>query len=404
MALTDISIRNAKPAEKPRKLSDGGGLYLEVRPNGGRWWRLKYRIADKEKLLSLGVYPDVSLSLARERREEARKLLAQGIDPSAQRKAAKEAGKELAANSFERIAREWYEKNRPSWVASHGDKIIRRLELYVFPHIGKNPVAGITAPMVLEALRRIEEAGKLETAHRTKSNISQVMRYAIATGRAERDPCPDLRGALRSPQCKHMAAILDPIEIGGLLRAIDGYNGTFAVKCALKLSPLLFCRPGELRQAEWGQIDLEAGEWRYTASKTKTAHLVPLASQAIAILKELQPITGHGKYVFPCARGGDRPMSSAAINAALQRMGYDTKTEITGHGFRAMARTLLAEELDQPPEVIEAQLAHRVPDGLGQAYNRTRFIKQRRLMMQKWADHLDRLKTGAQIIAIPQAA
>lgn len=393
MALTDIAVRNAKPGSKPIRLFDGGGLYVEISPAGGKLWRLKYRVEGKEKRLALGIYPDVSLKDARDRRDEARKLLAQGVDPGENKKAVKAAKVERAANSFEVVAREWFAKNRHSWVPSHADKIIARLERDVFPWLGNRPVSEISAPVVLDVLRRIEKRGTLDTAHRAKSDISRVMRYAIATTRAERDPCPDLRDALPPTRENNFPAITDPDEVGKLLRAIDAFRGTFVVKCALLLAPLLFVRPGELRRAEWSGFDLEKAEWRYTVTKTRTEHLVPLATQAVAILRELHPLTGRRRYVFP-GRDPQKAMSEAAVNAALRRMGYDTKTEITGHGFRAMARTILHEELHIAPEVIEHQLAHKVPDTLGTAYNRTKFLKERKAMMQLWADYLDELKAG----------
>lgn len=399
MPLSDTAIRSAKPADKPYKLPDEKGLFLLIQPNGSKYWRQKYRYDGKEKLLSFGVYPDVGLKDARLKRDAARKMLADGIDPSEHRKASKAAKAERSANSFEVIGREWFEKNRPTWAASHADKIIRRLENDVFPWIGGKAIAEITAPDVLAVLRRIEGRGTLDTAHRASGNCSQIFRYAIATGRAERDPCPDLRGALPPARGSNFAAITDPTKVGELLRSMDAFSGTFVVKSALILAPLLFVRPGELRKAEWTGIDLEKAEWRYFVTKTKTEHSVPLASQAVAILKELHPLTGHGRYVFP-GRDPQRPMSEAAVNAALRRLGYDTKTEITGHGFRAMARTILHEELHQKPEVIEHQLAHSVSDSLGTAYNRTKFLKERKAMMQLWADYLDKLKAGAEVIQL----
>lgn len=403
MPLSDTTIRTAKPSEKTQKLFDGGGLYLEVAPSGGKWWRLKYRFGGKEKRISLGVYPDVTLKDARERRDNARKLLANDIDPGENRKVQKAANVERAANSFEVIAREWFAKNRQSWAASHADKIIARLENDVFPWLGGKAIAEITAPDVLSVLRRIESRGTIDTAHRAKGNISQVMRYAIATGKAERDPCPDLRGALPPLRHDNFASITEPAKVAELLRAMDAFGGTFVVKSALLLAPLLFVRPGELRKALWADIDLDKAEWRYFVTKTKTEHSVPLASQAVAILKDLHALTGHAANVFP-GRDPQKPMSEAAINAALRRMGYDTKTEITGHGFRAMARTILHEELHQKPEVIEHQLAHKVPDSLGTAYNRTKFLKERKAMMQLWADYLDKLKAGAEVITLHGSA
>jgi integrase len=400
MALTDTAIRTAKPEKKAKKIADGGGLYLLLNTNGSRWWRFDYRFAEKRKTLSMGVYPDVTLAEARQRREQARKLLANGVDPSEHKKAQKAASQVRAANSFEVIAREWFEKHRDTWASTHSEKIIRRLEKDVFPWLGGRPVAEITAPEILTVLRRIEGRGTLDTAHRAGGNCSQVFRYAIATGRAERDPVPDLRGALPPARGKNFAALTDPAKVGELLRAMDAFNGTLPVQCALRLAPLLFVRPGELRQAQWADIDFDKAEWRYFVTKTKTEHLVPLSRQAIAILRDLQPLSGAGRFIFPGGRDPKRAMSEAAINAALRRMGYDTKTEITGHGFRAMARTILAEELHQRPEVIEHQLAHAVPDALGTAYNRTKFLKERRAMMQLWADYLDKLKAGADVVPL----
>jgi integrase len=397
--LTDPAIKKAKPEEKPHKLSDSGGLFILIAPSGGKLWRMKYRFGGREKLLSFGSYPHLGLARARQLRDEAKRLLADGIDPGELKKATKTQKVERAANSFEVIAREWYAKHAPGWAASHGDKILRRLERDVFPWIGGKPIAELTAPEVLAVVRRIEARGALETAHRAQANCGQVLRYAVATGRATSDPTRDLRGALPPVRPTNFAAIIEPLAVGELLRAIDGFKGSLQVACALRLSPLLFVRPGELRTAKWADIDLDAAEWRYIASKTKTEHIVPLAAQAVAILRELQPLLGHHAHVFP-GRDPKKPMSEAAINAALRRMGYDTKTEITGHGFRAMARTIIHEELGVRPEVIEHQLAHRVPDTLGTAYNRTKFLKERRAMMTAWADYLDKLKAEADVIPI----
>jgi integrase len=405
MPLTDTAIRNAKPGDKARKMFDGGGLYLEVAPSGGKWWRLKYRFGGKEKRLSLGVYPDISLKKARERRDEARKLLANEIDPSENRKAKKAAKVERAANSFEILAREWYAKHSPNWSANHSDRIIRRLERDIFPWIGGKPIADIAAPQLLEVIRRIEQRGALETAHRALGNCGQVFRYAVATGRAERDPSGDLRGALPPVKGTHFAAATEPGKVAEILRVLDGYEGTLPVRCALRLAPLVFVRPGELRHAEWADIDLEAGEWRFTVTKTDTRHIVPLSIQAVEILRELHPLTGRGRYVFPSARSpkGDRPMSDNAILAAMRRMGI-SKEEMSGHGFRAMARTILDEVLGFRPDYIEHQLAHAVRDPNGRAYNRTSHLPERSKMMQEWADYLDRLKVGAEIIPINQSA
>jgi len=408
MALTDTAIKAAKPADKPVKMTDGDGLYLLIHPNGGKWWRFDYRFDGKRKTLSMGVYPEVSLRDARDRRDDARRKIANQIDPGEHRKANKNARADAVANSFETVAREWFSKMLATWTPDHADKIIKRLERDVFPWMGDKPIADLTAPAVLTTIRRIEARGRLETAHRALQNCGQVFRYAVATGRAERDPAGDLRGALPPTREKHMAAITDPVEVGALLRAIDAFRGTLIVQSALKLSALVFVRPGELRQAEWAEIDLDKGEWNIPASRMKgwarkgitTPHLVPLAPQAVAILRDLQPLTGRGQFVFS-GRDPKKCMSNAAVNAALRRMGYDTKTEMTGHGFRAMARTILHEELGIDREAIEHQLAHAVPDALGTAYNRTKFIKERRTMMQRWADYLDKLKAGAEIVPLP---
>ncbi len=399
MALTNTQCKNAKKTHKPYKLSDEKGLFLLVTAAGGKLWRLKYRVNSKEKLLSFGAYPDVPLARAREKRDEARRLLADGIDPSENRKIQKAAKTERSANSFEVVAREWFAKFKPGWAPSHSEKIIKRLENDVFPWLGGRPIAEITAPELLTCLRRIEGRGALDTAHRAHQNCGQVFRYAVQTGRTVRDPSIDLRGALPPARREHYASITEPPAVAALLRAIDGFRGTFIVQCALRLSPLFFVRPGELRKAKWKEFDLDKGEWSYLVTKTKTDHLVPLATQAVTILHELHALTGHLEHVFP-GRDPLKSMSGAAINAALRRMGYDTKTEITGHGFRAMARTILHQEIGIPPEIIEHQLAHRVPDSLGTAYNRTKFIKERRKMMQQWADYLDKLKAGADVILL----
>ena len=395
MPLSDTAIRNAKPAAMPQKLRDGGGLYLLLRPDGARWWRWDYRrpMTGKRNTLSLGTYPDTGLADARRRHAEARKLLAAGIDPGEQRKAARAAGAERVANSFEVVAREWL--GRQGWVEGYRVKVEAWMANDVYPYIGGRPVAELAAPEFLSVVRRVEERGAIESAHRILQNCGQVMRYAIATGRATSNPVPDLRGALASAPERHHAAITNPGELGGLLRAIDGYSGDPATRAALKLSALLFVRPGELRHAEWSEIDLEAAEWTIPAGKMKMrqAHLVPLCAQAVAILAELQPLTGRGVYVFPSARGKGRPMSNNAINAALRRMGYTTE-QMTAHGFRATARTLLDEALGYRPDYIEHQLAHAVRDPNGRAYNRTAHLAERRKMMQGWADYLEGLKSA----------
>lgn len=397
MPLTDAAAKNAKPGPKPRKLSDSGGLYLLVTPAGGKWWRFKYRMSGKEKLLSLGVYPDVSLRQAREARDIARRDIAAGIDPSEKRKATKAASAAAAADSFEVIAREWFGKLKPTWADNHSDKIIRRLERDIFPWIGTRPVSQITAPELLRTLRRVEDRGALETAHRAHQNCSQIFRYAIATGRAERDPAADLRGALPPTKEKHHASITDPKAIGDLLRDLHAYKGSFVTLCALKLAPLVFVRPGELRRAEWSEIDLDAGEWRIPAHKMKSraVHIVPLASQAVLTLRELHPLTGSGVYVFPGVRTSKRPMSENTVLGALRRMGYGTD-QMTGHGFRSMASTLLNEQ-GWHRDAIERQLAHGERDPVRAAYNYAEHLPERRKMMQAWADYLDGLREDRRI-------
>ncbi|MBK3337856.1 tyrosine-type recombinase/integrase [Burkholderia pseudomallei] len=403
MPLTDTAIRNAKPADKPVRLFDGGGLYLEIAPSGGKWWRLKYRFGGKEKRYSLGVYPEVPLATARKKRDEAREKLAAGIDPGEAKKAEKRATLLAAAHSFEVVARGWMDERKTTVEPAQHDKTLARMENDVFPWLGKRPIAEIDAPEILVVLKRVDGRGARFTAHRIRSEISRVFRYGIKEGHCKADPARDLVDAIPPAQTTHFASITEPEKVGEMLRAFDGFAGTFPVLCALKLAPMLFVRPGELRKAEWAQFDLDKSEWRYFVNKTKTDHLVPLAAQAVTILRELHALTGEGVYVFPGARDRNRPMSEAAINAALRRLGYDTRTEITGHGFRAMARTILHEELEEKPEVIEHQLAHTVPDSLGRAYNRTKFIKARRSMMQQWADYLDQLKGTTDTDALADA-
>ncbi len=403
MALTDVTVRNAKPNTKTVKHYDERGLYLEVSPTGNKWWRLKYRFEGKEKRLALGVYPDVSLKQARDKRDAARSLVANNIDPSENRKAQKSARAESAANSFEVIAREWFAKHSKNWVPNHSNRVIRLFENNVFPWLGNRPISEITSPELLAAVQRIEKRNALETAHRTLQYCGMVFRYAIASGRAKNDPTVALRGALAPYKGTHFAAATEPKDFAKILRAISSYDGTSIVACALRLAPLVFVRPGELRHAEWADIDLNAAEWRYTVTKTKTEHVVPLSRQAIEILRELKPITGRGRFVFPSARSNARPMSDNAILAALRRMGID-KEEMSGHGFRAVARTILDEVLKVRPEYIEHQLAHAVRDANGRAYNRTTHLPERKKMMQDWADYLDKLQDGAEVIPIRQGA
>ena len=400
MPLTDTAIRNAKPGDKSRKLHDGYGMYLLVTKAGKKWWRIDYRFAGKRQTLSLGTYPDVSLLKARQKRDDIRDQVAASIDPSVHRKIQKSTQAMQAANSFEAVAREWFAKNAPGWVETHADKIIRRLEKDIFPWLGARPIADITAPELLAVVRRIEHRGVLETAHRALQNCGQVFRYAVATGRAERDHSQDLRGALPPYRGPHHASITDPKMIGQLLRVIDGYQGSFVTMCALRLAPLTFVRPGELRRAEWIEFDLDAGEWRIPASKMKMRdpHIVPLSIQALAVLRELQPLTGEGRYLFPSTRTLSRPMSENTVNAALRRLGY-AKDEMTGHGFRSMASTTLHEQ-GWPTDVIERQMAHAERNNVKAAYNHAQHLPERRRMMQAWADYLDALKAGAEVIPL----
>lgn len=405
MPLTDIKIRSAKPGPKAYKLFDSGGLYLEVSTTGGKYWRWKYRFAGKEKRLALGVYPDIGLKAARGKRDSARQQLANGIDPGEARRAEKIA--KAGAESFEAIAREWYEKFSRGWVPSHAERILRRLERDVFPWLGKRPIGEIKAPELLSVLRRVESRGALETTHRAMQNCGQIFRYAVATGRAERDPTGDLRGAIPPPKEKHYASIIEPKRIAELLRVIDSYRGYFVTKCALRLSPFVFVRPGELRQSQWPEFDLERAEWRIPAERMKMReqHIVPLARQAVNILRELEPLTNrvfpsrtnNPRYVFPSARTHERAMSENAVLAALRRMGY-TKNEMTGHGFRSMASTLLHEQ-GWTHQAIERQLAHAERNQVSAAYNFAEHLPERRKMMQAWADYLDGLKAGGELMA-----
>lgn len=400
--LSDTRIRAAKPADKPIRLFDGGGLYLELSPAGGKLWRLKYRVEGREKRLALGQYPDVPLAMARQRRDEARTQLAQGIDPGAHRAAIKATASENAANSFEAIAREWFESRKPLWSDGHAERVIRRFEREVFVKIGSRPIANLTAPEVLGVLRGIERRNIAETAHRTLTNVSQVLRYAVATGRLQSDPTRDLRGALKPVRETHFAAIVDPPKLGELLRAIEDYRGGPVVRAALRLAPHVFVRPGELRNARWAEIDLEAAEWRFTLSKTRAEHVVPLSSQAVAILREVHTLTGRGEYVFTGGRSPKRPMSENAILVAVRSLGFDAQT-MTGHGFRAAARTILDEVRGERVDLIEHQLGHVVRDPLGRAYNRTSHRPERRRLLQRWSDFLDTLRIGANVVPLGAA-
>ena len=402
--LTDMKISKARPQDKAATLFDGLGLFLLIAPlhqGGSKFWRFKYTFNGKQKMVSFGSYPEVSLAAAREKRTEARKQIAAGIDPSEIRKAMKAQ----TQNTFEAIARERHEKFKATWTPGHAERNLHRLEHHVFPVIGSRPIADIKAPELLTVLNRMESQGILESAHRIRSLCGQIFRYAVATGRAERDPSQDLRGALPAAKQNHLAALTDPAKVAGLLRAIDSYEGSFEVKSAMQLQAMFFVRPGELRHAEWSEIDLDSAVWSIPSHKMKMkqAHIVPLSRQAVKILQALKPLTGRSQYVFPSVRSSQRPMSNNAILAALRRMGYG-KDEMTGHGFRAMARTILDEVLQVRPDYIEHQLAHSVRDPLGRAYNRTTHLAERKKMMQLWSDYLDGLKAGAKVVSFEKKA
>lgn len=403
MKLSDAVLRAAKPKAKPYKLAREAGLYAVVTPNGSKLWRFAYSFAGKEKLLALGTYPFLSLAAARDAREAARTLLARGLDPMEQRHVEKARREFAQANTFERVAREWMDHIGGARAAVTLQKAKWMLETFAFPKLGHLPLTTIQPPLVLEVIREVEKRGLLETAHRLKARISEVFRFAIATGRASSDPCRDLRGALKpKPPTRHHAALTDPKQVGALLRSIDAYDGAAVTRAALVLAPILFVRPGELRAAQWPHFSLDGSSpaWRYYVPKTRVDHIVPLPTQAVTILRELHCLTGNGigskpdepVYVFPNARTRARPMSENAITAALRAMGY-TGDQVTGHGFRAMARTMLAE-LGWRPDAIERQLAHKPAGPLRGAYDRAQFLDERRKMMQAWADYLDTLKRG----------
>lgn len=388
MPLTDTALRAVKATEKAQKLFDGNGLFLFVSPSGTKSWRLKYRFQGKEKLLTLGIYPQTSLKEARERTADARKQLDGGIDPGETKKEEKQA----AACTLEQVAREWYEKQLPAWSKRHSEDVMERLEKNIFPFLGDRPIAEVTAPELLSVLRRIEARGAIETAHRVRGICSLFFRYAVATSRAERDPAADLKGAITNRIPKPRAAITTPDEVGALMRAIDGFAGTYTVKCALQMCALTFCRPGEVRTAEWTEFDFKENLWRIPGSKMKMRmdHLVPLSRQALEILEELRQLTGSGKYLFPSIRTIDRPISDMTLVAGLRRMGFE-KDEMSAHGFRAMASTLLNEQ-GYSADVIEKQLAHSPSNKIRGIYNRAEYLTERRKMMQAWADYLADLK------------
>ncbi|MBW8075208.1 MULTISPECIES: integrase arm-type DNA-binding domain-containing protein [Metallibacterium] len=401
--LTDAKARALKPRASVYRVADTNGLCLEVRPSGAKLWRYRYRHAGKPSMLPLGEYPAMPLAAARAERDKARALVKAGTNPADATRAARAAKLQSVANTFAAIAAEFLTKRAKEGMGAGSVARDQRMIEKDLASVGHLPVAEITAPVLLAALRKLEHRGVLETAHRARGFAGRVFRYAIATGRAERDPSADLRGALVQPQTRHFASITDPARIGDLLRAIDGYKGSPVTVAALKLAPLVFVRPGELRKARWSDLNLDHGEWRYTASKTKTPHLVPLASQAVAILRDLQHLTGPGEFVFPGVRSLRRPMSENTINAALRGMGFDSET-MSGHGFRAMARTVLDEVLHFRPDYIEHQLAHAVKDPNGRAYNRTAHLPERRKMMQGWADYLDGLRAGGDVVPFKRKA
>ena len=392
MKLTDTFLRGLKADGKVRKYSDGGGLYIHVSPTGGRLWRMGYRFGGKQKTLSFGAYPIVTLKNARVRREEAKTLLSSGIDPGEHKKARRAAACAEAANGFEVVAREWFGQRRDSWAKAHAENIISRLERYIFPLIGARPVNRVTPPDLLDALRRVEAKGAIDTAHRILQNCGQIFRYAITTGRMERDPAADLKGALAPAKTSNFAAITDPEAIGALLRDIDAYAGNFMVRASLRMAPYVFVRPGELRRAEWAEISFDAAEWRIPAHKMKTrmVHIVPLSRQVLAILDDLKPFTGRARYIFPSMRAKGAPISDMTLLAGLRRMGYDSNM-MTVHGFRSMASTLLNEQ-GYNRDWIERQLAHTERNTIRAAYNHAEYLPERRKMMQSWADYLDELR------------
>lgn len=405
MPLTDTFIKNVKPGAKPAgdKYTDGGGMYLLV--NGvGKYWRMNYRFANKRKTMAFGVYPDVSLAKARARRDKARELLADGIDPGLAKKAEKRAKTAASANTFQAVAEQWLKATAAKRAAVTQDKVANWLKKDIYPHIGAMPISDIGPRDVLAAGRKMEARQVFDSAKRIIQICGQVFRYAVAEGTAERDVTGDLRGALQQTTTKNYAAIIEPKLVGDLMRSIFGYTGHLYTVAALKLSPLLFVRPGELRKAEWTEIDLDGAEWRIPATKMKMKieHIVPLSRQAVEILRELHPVTGHGRYVFPSLRTGERPMSENTVNAALRGMGYSAEAH-TAHGFRATARTILDEVLGERVDLIEHQLAHAVKDANGRAYNRTAHLPARRDMMQRWAAYLDKLRIGADVIQLRAA-
>lgn len=399
MALTAIGIKNAKPRLKPYKLADADQLYLVVQPNGRKFWRMNYSYLGKQKTLSFGRWPDVTLAEAREKRDEARRQLAADTDPSEQAKLAKFEAISEAENSFKAVAEEWYAKNEMEGKAKRTLDKMRWLLEMAYPSLGNRPIAQISAQEALLVLRKVEATGRYESARRMRSVLSRVFRYAIATARADRDVAGDLRGALIVPQVKHLAAITKAEDAGGLMRAIEGYEGHFITRLALRLTPHVFVRPGELRKAEWNEFDFDRLVWTIPAEKMKMRfpHKVPLSKQVLAIIDTLHPLTGDQVYLFPSCQNADRPMSENTINGTLRRLGYG-KDEMTAHGFRAMAATLLNEMGIWNPDAIERQLAHMENSGVRRAYTRGEYWDERVRMMQHWSDYLDELRDGARIL------
>lgn len=401
MSLTDTKLRHLLAKPLPGKYGDRDGLFIRVTAAGGMYWQWRIRTPRGETTVSYGKYPEISLLEVREKHMETRKQVREGINPNDAKRQTKLKREHAAATTFEAVAHEWYEIKRGEWAPSYGDKIMRRFEVDVFPYIGRLPINEIDPPTLLSVLRRIERRGAIETAHRAMENCGQVFRYGVATGRLISDPTRDLRDVLKKPSVKHMAAITEPVKLGELLRAIDGYAGTHIVRTALQLAPMLMLRPGELRFAQWSEFDLDAATWVIAPERMKRRkdgkekgepHIVPLPRQAVALLQDLHPLTGPNGYVFRGERDHERAMSENTVNAALRRMGYDTQKDVTGHGFRATARTILDERLGFDRAAIEAQLAHSVQDSLGRAYNRTQFLEQRRTMLQAWADYLEQVR------------
>ena len=392
MSLSDTQLRNMKATGKAQKISDGGGLYLHLSPAGGKLWRMAYRFEGKQKTVCFGAYPALSLKEAREKRDESKALLARGIDPSLHKQAAKAASIAETANAYEVVAREWHAKYAPGWTESNAERVLARQAKDVFSFIGKRPIAQISAPELLAVLRKVEERGALDTAHRILQDTSRIFRYAIATGRAERDPGADLKGALPVPRKGHFSTIVDTKEIGQLLRDIDAYSGNLIVRAALRLAPYVFVRPGELRKAEWTEFDLENAEWRIPAKRMKmrVLHIVPLSRQVLGILHDLHPYSGDGLYLFPSVRAKSAPISDMTLLAGLRRLGY-SKEQMTVHGFRSLASTLLNEQ-GFNRDWVERQLAHGERNSVRASYNYAEYLPERRKMMQTWADFLDSLR------------